>query len=70
MLLLHTSGIQTEPEMLGAELQVLRKMRKLPWAENEPYLVRALLSASRGRAGAAALLASLTVCSSLLNRLP
>ena len=39
--------------------QVLRKLRKLPWADNEWYLVRALLSATRGRAGAAPLLASL-----------
>ena len=39
--------------------QVLRKLRKLPWADNEWYLVRALLSATRGRAGAAPLVASL-----------
>jgi len=38
---------------------VLRKLRKLPWAANEAYLVRAMLGAMRNRAGAAPLLASL-----------
>lgn len=29
--------------------QVLRKLRKLPWAENEEYLVRTMLKAVKGR---------------------
>jgi hypothetical protein len=53
--------------------QVLRKLRKLPWADNEWYLVRALLSATRGRAGAAPLLASLAAglsrCEPCVSRL-
>lgn len=40
--------------------QVLRKLRKLPWTETEPYLVRKLLHAARARFGAAPLVASLT----------
>lgn len=42
------------------DVQVLRKLRKLQWAENEPYLVRKLLHAARGKVGAAPLVASLT----------
>lgn len=53
--------------------QVLRKLRKLPWADNEWYLVRALLSATRGRAGAAPLLASLAAglsrCEARMSRI-
>lgn len=30
-------------------MQVLRKLRKLSWAENEAYLVRVLLKAVKGR---------------------
>ncbi|KAK9868805.1 hypothetical protein WJX84_002149 [Apatococcus fuscideae] len=40
--------------------QILRKLRRLPWAENEPYLIRCLLSASTGRYSLAPVLASLT----------
>lgn len=41
-------------------LQVVRKLRRLPWSENETYLIRSLLSASVGRYSSAPLLASLT----------
>ena len=30
-------------------MQVLRKLRKLAWAENEAYLVRVMLKAVKGR---------------------
>lgn len=30
-------------------IQVLRKLRKLAWAENEAYLVRVMLNAVKGR---------------------
>lgn len=30
-------------------MQVLRKLRKLSWAENEEYLVRTMLKAVKGR---------------------
>ena len=39
--------------------QVVRKLRRLPWAANEAYLVRCLIGAARARASAAPLAASL-----------
>ena len=33
----------------GAAAQVLRKLRRLPWREHEPYLVRTMLRATKGR---------------------
>ena len=39
--------------------QVLKKLRRLPWAASEPYLVRVLLKASKGRFSHIPLVASL-----------
>lgn len=36
-------------KLAGCALQVLRKLRKLAWAENEAYLVRVMLKAVKGR---------------------
>ena len=38
---------------------MVRKLRRLPWAANEAYLVRCLIGAARARVGAAPLAASL-----------
>lgn len=38
-----------EPSNLLLCMQVLRKLRKLAWAENEAYLVRVMLKAVKGR---------------------
>lgn len=38
---------------------MVRKLRRLPWAANEAYLVRCLIGAARARASAAPLAASL-----------
>lgn len=43
----------------------MKKLRRLPWAESEPYMVRCLLKAVKGRFGAVPLVASLA---SGLNR--
>ena len=41
-------------------LQIVRKLRRLPWSDNEFYLIRTLLGASVGRYSLAPSLASLT----------
>ena len=41
-------------------MQIMRKLRRLPWSETEPYLIRCLLSASVGRYSLAPALSSLT----------
>ena len=38
---------------------MLKKLRRLPWAASEPYLVRVLLKASKGRFSHIPLVASL-----------
>lgn len=40
--------------------QVLRKLRRLSWAEHEPYLVRCMLKATKGRYNDLPLVASLS----------
>jgi len=40
-------------------LQVVRKLRRLPWAASEAYLVRCLMGAARARVSAAPHVASL-----------
>lgn len=40
-------------------MQVVRKLRRLPWAANEAYLVRCLMGAARARVSAAPHVASL-----------
>ncbi|KAK9828252.1 hypothetical protein WJX74_005743 [Apatococcus lobatus] len=40
--------------------QIMQKLRRLAWSENEPYLIRCLLSASVGRYSLAPMLSSLT----------
>ena len=44
---------------LPTSTQVLKKLRRLPWASSEPYLVRVLLKASKGRFSHIPLVASL-----------
>ena len=44
---------------LPTPMQVLKKLRRLPWAASEPYLVRVLLKASKGRFSHIPLVASL-----------
>ncbi len=41
-------------------VQVVRRLRRLAWSENEGYLIRSLLSAGVGRYSLAPCLASLT----------
>ena len=41
--------LQLNLNIFDLRFQVLRKLRKLAWTENEPYLVRVFLKAVKGR---------------------